>query len=92
MVLAEAQATGLPVVATRSGGIVDAVDHGRTGILVPEGDLDALTRALERLVTDDHLRTRMGADGRTWVVERFDLARQTARLEALYDSIAAGVR
>ncbi|HAS10933.1 MAG TPA: hypothetical protein DCS55_10530 [Acidimicrobiaceae bacterium] len=88
MVLAEAQATGLPVVATRSGGMVDAVDAGRTGVLVPEGDPVALAAALRSCLTDDALRTRLGAAARPWVLEHFDLARQTAALEYKYDEWA----
>jgi glycosyltransferase involved in cell wall biosynthesis len=85
MVLAEAQATGTPVVATRSGGIVDAVDDERTGLLVPEGDVSALSGALQRVCTDEETRRRLGGAARPWVLEHFDLVRQTARLEQRYD-------
>lgn len=88
MVLAEAQATGTPVVATRSGGIVDAVDDGRTGILVDEGDTEELARALRACFTDDELRLRLADAARPWVRERFDLARQTSRLESIYRNVA----
>jgi glycosyltransferase involved in cell wall biosynthesis len=86
MVLAEAQAAGLPVVASASGGMVDAVDDGWTGLLVPEADPVALANALRRCLNDDELRARLSASARPWVLERFDLARQTAVLEELYDA------
>lgn len=91
MVLAEAQATGLPVVASRCGGMVDAVDHSRTGLLVPEGDVGALREALSACLTDADLRRRLGEAARPWVLERFDLSRQTAVLERHYDSWSAGL-
>ncbi|MEX2293209.1 MAG: glycosyltransferase [Acidimicrobiales bacterium] len=86
MVLAEAQATGLPVVASSSGGMVDAVDDGRTGLLVPEADPVAVSDALRRCLLEDGLHARLSAAARPWVVERFDLARQAAVLEDLYDA------
>jgi glycogen synthase len=58
-VLVEAMATGLPVVASRVGGIPDVVEDGVTGLLVPPGDVDALAAALDRLVADPALRERM---------------------------------
>lgn len=85
MVYAEAQATGLPVVATASGGIPEAVDHGRSGLLVPEGDPRRLAEALRACLTDAALHARLSAASRPRVLERFDLATQTAKLEALYD-------
>lgn len=90
MVLAEAQSTGLPVVATRCGGMVDAIDHGRTGLLVPEGDTTALAGALRACLTDLDLHRRLSAAGRPWVIEHFDLTRQTAVLEDRYDAWASG--
>lgn len=89
MVLAEAQATGLPVVATTSGGMVDAVDHGRTGLLVEEGDHVGLAEALRKCLTDTVLRQRLSEAARPWVLEHFDLHRQTAVLEDRYDEWAS---
>ncbi len=56
----EAKAYGLPVVASRAGGLQEVVDHGRTGLLVPPGDAEALRRALSDLIRDPDLRLRMG--------------------------------
>jgi phosphatidylinositol alpha-1,6-mannosyltransferase len=65
LVYLEAGAWGLPVVASRSGGIPDAVVDGKSGFLVPPGDADAAAQALIRLVCDKDLSARMGAAGRT---------------------------
>lgn len=56
----EASAVGLPVVATRTGGLFDVVVDGESGLLVDPGDIGQLTAALTRLAGDPHLRQRMG--------------------------------
>jgi glycosyltransferase involved in cell wall biosynthesis len=60
MVLAEAAATGLPLLSTDVGAIHEIVRQGETGELVPTGDVDALTAALRRLVADEPLRRSYG--------------------------------
>jgi colanic acid/amylovoran biosynthesis glycosyltransferase len=87
--IVEAAALGVPVVATRHSGIPEAVEHGVTGLLAAEGDRAALAANLARLLGDDDLRTRMGRAARARAEARFDLARQTALLEDLYDELAA---
>ena len=62
---------GCPSVATRAGGIPEVVDDGVTGLLVPFGDLGALTQAVERLIKDPALRTAMGQAARVRAHERF---------------------
>jgi glycosyltransferase involved in cell wall biosynthesis len=57
VVAREAMAYGRPVVATRVGGLVDAIEDGVTGVLVEPGDLRI---AIERLLADAHLRSRLG--------------------------------
>ena len=89
----EAMASGLPVVATRHGGIPEAVDHEEQGLLVPEKDFAALAEAMRRLCSDVALwsRLRRAAAGR--VAEEFAQPRQIARLEACYrEAAAAGCR
>ena len=67
IVFLEAWANGLPVVAAAAGGVPDVVHHGKTGLLVPFGDLDRLGGAIQGLLDDrDHAR-RLGEAGRTLV-------------------------
>ena len=86
-VIAEAAACGLPVVATRHSGIPEAVVHGATGFLVPENDPAALAERLALLLGSADLRERMGAAARKLAEEKFDLRRQTDRLEDIYDEM-----
>jgi len=67
----EAMAAGLPVVATDVGGVAEAVVDGETGLLVPAGNPQALTDALERLLRDEALRHRLGAAGRERALREF---------------------
>jgi glycosyltransferase involved in cell wall biosynthesis len=69
----EAMAAGLPVVASRVGGVPEQVVDGETGLLVDPGDPEPLAAALERLAGDPALRRRLGAAGRARAEERFDL-------------------
>lgn len=85
----EAAALGLPVVATRHSGIPEAVLDGRTGLLTPEADPEALAGSLRRLLGDAGLRHRLGARGREHVAAHFDLTSQNRRLEDLYDEVAS---
>lgn len=69
----EAMAAGLPVVATRVGGVPELVVDGETGFLVPPSDAAALAAALQRLLDDPELRARLGAAGRARAEEHFAL-------------------
>lgn len=89
MVFVEAQACGLPVVVSRSGGSAEGVVHGATGFVFEPGDEEALAGHLVSVLADPGLRARLGEAARAHAVLNFDLARQTARLEALYDQVRA---
>ncbi|WP_291391939.1 glycosyltransferase family 4 protein [Devosia sp.] len=69
----EGMAAGLAVVATPVGAVEDIVTDGETGLLVPPGDVDALTDALTRTVTDAALRHRLGEAARRFHRQRLDL-------------------
>jgi glycosyltransferase involved in cell wall biosynthesis len=64
MVFLEAGAAGLPVIGADTGGIPEAVEDGRTGLLVPEDDVDALAAAIRRLAEDPEKARQMGQEGR----------------------------
>ena len=72
IVFVEAMAAGLPVVATRSGATPEVVQHGRTGLLVPPSDPNALAAALARLLASPDERRMLGAAG-TRAAERYGL-------------------
>jgi glycosyltransferase involved in cell wall biosynthesis len=86
--LIEAAACGLPAVGARTGGIVDVIDEGRTGLLVPPGDAAALEAALLALAEDPERRRAMGAAARERVLARFDVRDSVARYAALFRELA----
>jgi glycosyltransferase involved in cell wall biosynthesis len=88
MVLSEAGAAGLPLVATDVAGVPEIVRDGATGLVVPPDDVAALTRALERLADDPQLRARLGAGAQALVEESFDAERNTLSLARLLADVA----
>lgn len=86
--LMDALALGLPVVATRVGGIPEAVTDGVEGILVPVDDHARLAAGYVELAADPERRATMGAAARRRG-DDFDVARSTARIEAIYRDLAA---
>ncbi len=89
MVFIEAQAMGIPVVSTLSGGIPEAVINGETGLLVAERDPQALAGAILQLIEDEELWRRYSLAGRKNVVSHFNLAQQTRRLESVFEQLLA---
>jgi glycosyltransferase involved in cell wall biosynthesis len=85
----EAQAMELPVVASDVHGLPDVVQHGRTGLLVPPGDHQALASALGRLIADPGLRASMGRAGREFVQQRYRWQDNAVQMERLYSSLLA---
>jgi len=85
MPVAEAMATGLPVVASDVGGPSELVLNGETGLLVPPGDPVALAEAIARLLDDPKLRERMGAAGRRRAQELFSWDRIAHQLSCVYE-------
>ena len=80
-VVIEAMAAGTPVIGSLHAGIGEAIEHERTGFLVPEQDPDAIAAALRRLSDEPGLRSQLGENARAAAVERFDMFRQSRRLE-----------
>ncbi len=85
----EAQAMRVPVVATRVGGVPEAVDDGMTGTLVPPNDTIALADAVETLLADPEKRRNMGLAGREFVKGRYDWLENAAGMETIYRSMLA---
>ena len=81
----EAMATGLPVAATQHGGIPEAVEHGRTGWLVPEEDHIALANAMQEIARSPRVLTEMGLRAREAVIKRFAQEAQIDQLEWFYE-------
>jgi len=90
VVLMEAMAAEVPVVATRIAGIPELVEDGVSGRLVPPGDAEALGAALRSLLDDADLRARMGAAGRQKVTDDFDIRTEARRLSQLFRGHANG--
>jgi glycosyltransferase involved in cell wall biosynthesis len=87
LVTLEAMAHGLPVVATRAGGIPDKVADGETGFLVAPGDVAGLARALQELLQDAPRARAMGGRGRRVVADRFSSAVLVDRTLAVYEQL-----
>ncbi len=83
--LIEAMSMELPVVATAVSGTPELVDEGRTGLLVPPGDVKALGNALIRVSADPVHQERMGQAGRKCVCETFGIERMVQELEEYYE-------
>jgi colanic acid/amylovoran biosynthesis glycosyltransferase len=90
-VVLEAMASGAPVVATHHAGIGEAVEDGRTGLLVPSGDVAALTAALRRLIDEPETARAMGKEARGVALDRFDAVAQSRRLEAMFIEMIQGL-
>ena len=87
--LLEAMSCGLPVIASRIGGVVDVVEDGRSGILFEPGDVSGLTSAMIKLIADVELRQRLGAEARRRIVEGFSIERAADEYIKLYRKLIA---
>jgi glycosyltransferase involved in cell wall biosynthesis len=79
-VFLEAGAFSKPVIGTKSGGIPEAVEDGKTGFLVPEDDADKLAERMFDVLSDERLASRLGSEGKRRVEERFSWNRATLDL------------
>lgn len=80
----EAMAAGTPVVTTRIDAIEEYISNGENGVLVPPGDVRALTDALDQLAGDPDLRTRLAASGRA-TASQFSWSSQARKIETFYE-------
>ena len=83
----EAMAAGLPVIASKLGGIPEVIRNGETGLLVPAGDLDALTETLLKLRSDPSLRAAIGQAGQNSVRENHSIHSLIERTLQVYEKL-----
>ena len=83
IVFLEASATGVPVVAGRSGGAPETVLDGETGRVVDGTDVGEIATAVGEILADPDRAAQMGAAGRRWVVDNWQWHHQAARLDTL---------
>lgn len=91
LAILEAMLAGTPVIASRTSGIPEAIDHERDGILVEPGNVDDLTLALKRVMASEELRTRVGEAGRAKGEREFTIERMADDYECLYYGDGLGV-
>lgn len=85
----EASAAGLPLVVSAVGGLPEIVQDGVTGAVVPPGDPDALSVALERFAVDAEARARAGAAGAERTAALFTAERMAQGMEQLFERLLA---
>ena len=88
LAILEAFAYGVPVIATPVGSVPELIENGRTGLLVPVGDADALRDALLRLIHDPALRSTIAAAASTEFLRRFEIGAYVDRLAEIWRSSA----
>ena len=91
MALLEAMATGLPIVASAVSGTVQAITPGESGLLVPPGDVPALTQAIACLVEDPHYARTLGNNAQHLAQAEFSAQRQARAHIALYQKILGDI-
>lgn len=87
MVFLEAQAMRLPIVSFKTGGIPEAVDDGKTGLLCDQKDVQKLAQNILFFLDNEEKRKEFGAAGRKYIERNFDVKKQTSRLETIYDDV-----
>lgn len=92
VVLMEAMASRLPVLATQVAGVSELVEDGVSGFIVPPGDVETLSARLEELLSDPHLCRRMGEVGQQAVAARHDIRNEVAWLHQLFAGTGRGIR
>lgn len=91
-VLLEALAVGLPAISTTLGGIMEIIEHGKSGLLVPPGDPMRLANAIEEVLANPQLRERLGWQGRSKAEKAFDIRKNALVIRDLFarSAIAQG--
>ena len=87
IVMLEAMASGLPIVATRNGGPSEVIDPGETGYLVDPTNREELAEALIKVLGDEHERRRLGTNAHRTIVERYTWERIAKRAMEVYQEL-----
>lgn len=87
----EAQAMGIPVVATRHAGIADVILHGETGFLVKEKDVNSMARYMVQVLEDPVLAGRLGRNGRERIKKNYSMTHRIEQLGNLLSSVSQHV-
>jgi glycosyltransferase involved in cell wall biosynthesis len=90
LIVLEAMAAGVPVVASAVGGVPDQARHGEEGLLVPPGDPEALAGAMDELLRDPRRARRLGAAGRRRTENGFSHETLVRRIEGVYRAVLEG--
>jgi len=90
VVLMEAQAVGLPIVATDVGSVAEVIVDGKSGFLVPSRDVNALVEKIEYLIEHPELWPKMGRYGRKFIEENYDIRKLNQKLLKIYQNIIKG--
>jgi glycosyltransferase involved in cell wall biosynthesis len=90
VVLMEAMAAGVPVIATRIAGIPELVEHESNGLLVSPGDVDSTVSAVQRLLDDPHLRNSFASAGRETIEREFNIRKEASWLATIFASVFGG--
>ncbi|MDD2689910.1 MAG: glycosyltransferase family 4 protein, partial [Candidatus Omnitrophica bacterium] len=85
--LLEAQGLGVPVIATRVGGIPEVVKDGITGVLVPPKDPKQLASSICQLLENSQRRLAMSKNAREWIDEKFSAAKMIQEFDTLYKEV-----
>lgn len=88
-VILEAQACGLPVVATRVGGIPEQIEHGESGLLVPPGDASAMATAVQTILIDGEVASRLGRCSAEKATDQYDVKNTNLRYSDWLEQIVA---
>ncbi|HXH17980.1 MAG TPA: glycosyltransferase [Chitinophagales bacterium] len=93
VVVMEASASGLPVIATKHAGIPEVVEHGRTGFLVDEGDIDGMAEYIVKLGNQPELATELGKTGSEKIQAGYTIAKNIEMLTKVIDNfLAPGIK
>ncbi len=86
-VIPQCMAMGLPIVAYRTDGAVEAINHGQTGFLCEPGEIDEMAKFCITLLQDYNLRKEMGENAREVVADTYDLSKMIRQIESLYNQL-----